>query len=492
MAAFSDPLPVFSSPSAQLPTDSHSIGGLAPWVYLFYTHYELCHGYAYELAGKPYVTHHAVVVRLTHVVYVHEYFRAHILLYTDRPLFILHYVIVGLVCPDLASYHIRDVINLADRLIFLVDLFTLVDLPTVLLDLDVYLYFADFVNVGRRPPCGVIGGVAGLVAIICALLFIRSRLHKRRGVAATNTFRKWDGLSSRESGLAHGYTTHSVGPSAYHTSAPTRHPSTGSTAAMLGRKGSIGYGAEYDDEKFPGTAEPSSHGHEPLEYAAPTTAYAYDFPSPMIPATPSTAFSSGRPRDRSHSQSRALALAHLETASQSPPPPVTPISPYNFNHSHNSSLDGRVLASPPTSPSGVQRSESIRMNRTSIGRHPTRKPVPKYDESESVEGDITPSASPTMSPTQVPSPDTEAVRDSVYYDSRATPSASSSSSNLQGGSSHLHSSVTHAGTSLTAVRSREDLLAAGYQVPKLSEKTSFGSMRNVHYLIPDPPPKAMD
>ena len=90
------------------------------------------------------------------------------------------------------------------------------------------------------------------------------------------------------------------------------------------------------------------------------------------------------------------------------------------------------------------------------------------------------------------------ARASVYYDSR---SAGSSSSNLHEGSSTLHGSSVAVHNqpqqqkpvaTMRSVRSRDELLAAGYQIPKLSEKTSFGDMRNVHYLMPDLPPPQKD
>lgn len=137
------------------------------------------------------------------------------------------------------------------------------------------------------------------------------------------------------------------------------------------------------------------------------------------------------------------------------------------------------------------------MNRTSSGaRRAARKAVPKYDESEFADDrQHPPSPEQSHPPVALPPPqhpetqDLEAARDSVYYDSRATPSipsASSSSTNLHAGSSTVHGSTQAA--SLTTARSREDLVAAGYQLPRLSEKTSFGDMRTVHYLMPDLPP----
>ncbi|THH00710.1 hypothetical protein EW026_g1842 [Hermanssonia centrifuga] len=81
--------------------------------------------------------------------------------------------------------------------------------------------------------------------------------------------------------------------------------------------------------------------------------------------------------------------------------------------------------------------------------------------------------SPGLTPPIISFPDQER-RQSSYYKTATMHSAETSSLNL------------HA--SIRAERSREDLEAAGYEIPALTAKASFGDMRNVHYLIPDLPP----
>ncbi|PSR74366.1 hypothetical protein PHLCEN_2v9874 [Hermanssonia centrifuga] len=78
-----------------------------------------------------------------------------------------------------------------------------------------------------------------------------------------------------------------------------------------------------------------------------------------------------------------------------------------------------------------------------------------------------------LTPPIVSFPDQER-RQSSYYKTATTHSAETSSSNLH--------------VSIHAERSREDLEAAGYEIPALTAKASFGDMRNIHYLIPDLPP----
>ncbi|PSR72421.1 hypothetical protein PHLCEN_2v11702 [Hermanssonia centrifuga] len=81
--------------------------------------------------------------------------------------------------------------------------------------------------------------------------------------------------------------------------------------------------------------------------------------------------------------------------------------------------------------------------------------------------------SPGLTPPIVLFPDQE-HRQLSYYKTATTHSTETSSLNL------------HA--SICAERSREDLEAAGYEIPALTANASFGDMRNAHYLIPDLPP----
>ncbi|PSS29835.1 hypothetical protein PHLCEN_2v2676 [Hermanssonia centrifuga] len=336
---------------------------------------------------------------------------------------------------------------------------------------------------------GVIGGVAVLVAIIAALIFFRCRnvaprVRRRNGDVLAPTggaFRKWDGLASRDSAIGAALPI----SNATYKVAPTRHASTGSAAAMISPpSSSLGHGRytttpglshenedlSDDEEKWPTTPSSTLQGHRPFELIETVPPLPVDLSS--APATPmSAAFPHGRSRERSASQNRALTLAKLDATAlpRSPYSPYTPTSPSATSHKRQS-LDGRVLSSPSGSSSShypmPPSTEMIRMARTSSGTKRTaRKAVPKYDEAEFA------AVAPSMSPS--PFADQER-RQSSYYETATTHSAETSSSNL------------HA--SIRAERSREDLEAAGYEIPALTAKASFGDMRNVHYLIPDLPP----
>lgn len=353
---------------------------------------------------------------------------------------------------------------------------------------------------------GVIGGLALLVTVIGVYLVYRSRvrgiparLRRRRPSAfGSSTVKKWDGSGSHD--YAHGSSlpAYSDYGAAYKTSnPPSRHPSTGSGAYMLsGHTNSIGH-SYYEDEKTPPT---SSHGHEPLE-PMPYTHYAFDIPPSTVPAAPTTAaFLPGRPRERSVTQDRASALATLS----GPTSPISsPTSPYDYAHAYNrQSLDGRVLASPPMSPTAAtafQQGESVEMKRRSSStRRMQRKAVPKYDEREfgadgagsaSVSRAASTSAPAASAPARrTPTP--PAVEEARAAAAVGGGSRGSSSENLHDGSTTLHEHEHEADARLS--RTRDELLAAGYQIPRLTEKASWGDMRSVHYLIPDMPAPQRD
>ena len=352
---------------------------------------------------------------------------------------------------------------------------------------------------------GVIGGLALLVAVIGVFLFYRSRSKgvparlRRRTRGSTfgsGTFKKWDG--SHDYGHGSTLPAYSEYGAAYKSS-PSRHPSTGSGAYMLsGHTNSIGH-SYYGDEKTPPA---SSQGHEPLE-PMPYNQYNFDIPPPAVPATPTTAaFPPGRPRERSVTQDRAQALAKLNA----PGSPTSPGSPYNsFDYGYNrQSLDGRILASPPMSPTAaVQQGELVELKRRSSStRRMQRKAVPKYDENEfaeapsaSVSRAASTSAPAASAPARTPTPP-HAVPIAVEEAKAAVGSGSrgSSSTNLHDGSATLHEEhIQRPKNGEARVSwSRDELLAAGHQIPRLTEKASWGDMRNVHYLIPDMPAPQRD
>jgi len=300
---------------------------------------------------------------------------------------------------------------------------------------------------------GVIGGVAVLVALIAALLIYRYKRkspygsrRSRRGPTAGGTPAKHTGEDTFS-----GYGD---------KKSPTRAASTGSAAAMIGGRpdsSSIGHGrtsftpalSREDMSSVEGgygtPPTPSTlNGHKPMgiEDIPP-------LPLDAMPINPTNvAFPEGRARTRSlTSQNRAAALAKLDSGAVSQYPP-SPSGPF-FAASHRTSLDAMALSGAP---------KVVEMNRSSSGgRRATRKAVPKYKESE-----FSSPTSPTYPPTL---PDTS-------DETRTTHSAATSSSNLH------------------AMKSREDLVAAGFDVPQLNHKTSFG--KPVHYLIPDLPPPQKD
>ncbi|KAI0341332.1 hypothetical protein BDW22DRAFT_291589 [Trametopsis cervina] len=179
------------------------------------------------------------------------------------------------------------------------------------------------------------------------------------------------------------------------------------------------------------------------------------------PALPIPTYTDGRTRSRSITDhSRAAALAALDGGAapaswaQYPPSPHTPT---------RRSADAR-----PSSMS-LSRSDS-RGNRSSngIGRRATRKAVPKYDATEfSNPASPTSPGYPPLSPVAM-----QDSRDDVGHHSGSADTSSSS-------------------VNVSAMKSREDLMAAGYEVPDLNHKSSFGN-KPMHYLIPDPPPPQRD
>jgi hypothetical protein len=303
---------------------------------------------------------------------------------------------------------------------------------------------------------GVIGGVALLLALIGAFLYYR---HKRRAapyqvrqrrssVAAVNTHKAADAFNGTDT-LVEDYAS---------KSGPKRSGSYVSKAGKYDSTSSIGHGRPsmgYEDDR---ARTPSTlHGHRSLESTEEIPVMPLDY----IPSAPANvAHADGRVRSKSVTDhNRAAAFAALD--GNDSPSAWTQYPPYSPTR-HSS--DARTSTSRPNSMVMLGRSDSMTRSGNRTSRRATRKAVPKYDDA-----DLSNPASPTYPPT---SP--IAASDS-REEVRAGHSAGNSSANL------------HAQMS----RSREDLVAAGYEVPELNHKSSFGN-KAMHYLIPDPPPRPVD
>ncbi|KAI0075962.1 hypothetical protein K474DRAFT_1675969 [Panus rudis PR-1116 ss-1] len=242
------------------------------------------------------------------------------------------------------------------------------------------------------------------------------------------------------------------------------------------------------------------------------------FPSP--PTSPTSPTS----RTRSTSQNRASALAKLDSvggelkreSSVSSSSTrgynnggnidnynVYPPSPRSAQHHHQrQSLDGRVLSasfsdaytSQPTSPLSPT-NEFIPMQRSASGnegksggtvghsRRAARKPVPTYDDTST-------SPSPTSNAGV-------ARQDSATAPSAASSRAPTSTGFYSASAAAKNSSGSVGNVAGGAQISREDLeeialTHPGLNLPNLNHKSSFGSGKPLHYLIPDMPPPARD
>ncbi|KAI0088900.1 hypothetical protein BDY19DRAFT_155431 [Irpex rosettiformis] len=303
---------------------------------------------------------------------------------------------------------------------------------------------------------GVIGGVALLFLLIGAFLYYRHKRRaaphpsrRRRGSEAIGDLRKPSGESFNGIDTLVGDDVFKAKRSGSYSSRIGKYESSSSIGHD---RPSLGY--EYDRTHTPSTV----YGRRSLESTGetPTSGFA-----PALPTN--AAFPDGRERSRSVSdqnqtQSRAAALAalHGDTAptswSQYPPMPPAPTS------NRPDSVVG----------SGLARSESMTRAGNRSSRRANRKAVPKYDQEE---------FSSPSSPTYPPISPLDSARRSHDHDE--IPSSSAESSNV-----NLHHQ-------LEVAKSREDLLAAGYEVPELNHKSSFGN-KAMHYLIPDPPPPQTD
>ncbi|KAI0826400.1 hypothetical protein BC629DRAFT_1456008 [Irpex lacteus] len=297
---------------------------------------------------------------------------------------------------------------------------------------------------------GVIGGVALLSLLIGAFLYYRHKRRatpypprKRRGSEAVGDLPKVsaDGFNGTDT---------LVGDDVY------KNKRSGSYASRIGKhdsSSSIGHdrpslGYEYDRTRTPSTL----HGHKESDEEIPAMPLDYNY----APAPPSmAAFPDGR-----ENQSRAAALAALHgdaaptSWTQYPPMPHVPAREQSTSR--------------PNSMIGLARSESMTRVGNRSSRRATRKAVPKYDD--------VPFSNPSSLTYPPTSPLDGNARHSNDHDEPRTGYGSSAES------SHVN---------LHATKSREDLVAAGYEVPVLNHKSSFGN-KAMHYLIPDPPPPQTD
>ena len=312
---------------------------------------------------------------------------------------------------------------------------------------------------------------------------------------------KWGGLSSRDSGMD--VSGSGVGgKAAFAAALPPKHKraTTDSAGALLSPVSSTAHGHQSSVTTLAGTEEEKAiaygKGYEyiesvpPLGYkgnrrrsSASTSNHAQLSPIESLPEPPPSAGSQGRARSKSASQShRALALAKLDGSESMPASPRS----------------ARVPPRPIDSPSvGVLASRPYEMgfipspvNRSSSGgghsgaRRAARKPVPALDSADTL-----PSPTSTVTP-----PLSAGASVSRGQSLASTVTTTSYRSPVDASGHPMYRNDSQSSTNLRAPaaatprsRSREDLEAAGLELPSLNHKSSFGD-RPVHYLIPDMPP----
>lgn len=369
---------------------------------------------------------------------------------------------------------------------------------------------------------GIVGGVAIVVAAVAAYFFfgLCRRTPTRSRSGRRGHLGKWGGLSSRDSGMDEGLpvsTAPTSGKSPLGLGIPKRRETTESTGAILtsshGHNASRGVSDEDVSTLAHEEKVASSRGMEYFQNVPPLTGSrrrsSLSTASPPISPVsepPSARGSYGRTRAKSSSQShRANALAKLDGDSSSPASSV-PTTPRTRSPTvPRRSVDSMQLRTfdAPSGPMQVASpvaavSNAAAMNRTSSGNNPrraTRKPVPTLDEADMMPP---PSATSLTTPTL----------SSSYASSTTMSRGSSVSSSIVAGRSpapsphpvYNHRADSGSGSTLRAQgalpapgrqHSREDLIAAGMELPNLNHKSSFGD-KQVHYIIPDmpPPPRA--
>ncbi|KAI0336618.1 hypothetical protein GY45DRAFT_1315201 [Cubamyces sp. BRFM 1775] len=377
---------------------------------------------------------------------------------------------------------------------------------------------------------GVIGGVAIVAAALAAYIYFglcrrtptRSRRRAFDGSGRPGQLGKWGGLSSRDSGMDMGLPVSSVptsGKPPLVVGLPGRRATTESTGAMLTPLSSTAHGHTHSaGSRGVSDEDVSSIGHEEKVVSGRGSEFYAGIPpsrrrssasgaSAVAPVTPiaeppsSYGGSYGHNRAKSPSQShRALALARLDgentnysPSSSTPPTPSTARSPPPPPPGRRSidSMQLRTFDAPPV-PMQMAPAVAAQMNRTSSGNGPrraARKPVPTLTEA-----DMTPPSSATT-PVSTTTPGLSSASTSTTSIVRGS-SADSRSPTLSPHPMYSTKSGSGSGSTLRAPstspvpgrqHSREDLMAAGMELPNLNHKSSFGD-RQVHYIIPDLPP----
>ncbi|KAI0654890.1 hypothetical protein C8Q70DRAFT_1047748 [Cubamyces menziesii] len=376
---------------------------------------------------------------------------------------------------------------------------------------------------------GVIGGVAIVAAALAAYIYFglcrrtptRSRRRAIDGSGRPGQLGKWGGLSSRDSGMDMGLPVSSVptsGKPPLVVGLPSRRATTESTGAMLTPLSSTAHGHTHSaGSRGVSDEDVSSIGHEekvvsgrgsefyagvPPSRRRSSASGASAVTPPVTPiAEPPSSYggSYGRNRARSPSQShRALALAKLDgengrysPSSSMPPTPSTARSPPPPGRRSIDSMQLRTFDAPPV-PMQMAPAVAPQMSRTSSGNGPrraARKPVPTLTEA-----DMAPPSSATM-PVSTVTPALSSASTSTTSIARGS-SADSRSPTLSPHPMYSTKSGSGSGSTLRPPstspvpgrqHSREDLMAAGVELPDLNHKSSFGD-RQVHYIIPDLPP----
>ncbi|KAI0690997.1 hypothetical protein C8T65DRAFT_86824 [Cerioporus squamosus] len=348
---------------------------------------------------------------------------------------------------------------------------------------------------------GVIGGVVLIAAAIAAYIYFglcrRTPTRSRRRAMDGRTpaqLGKWGGLSSLDSGMD--APVAAARPGLVMAIPSKKRGKTESTGAILTPLSSTAHGHSgaargISDEDVATLAEekgvPHTKGREYIETVQPlaysnrrrssaSTSGAGLSPIASVAEPLSSAGSNARSRTRSSSQShRAMALAKLDGED-----PVAAPSPRTRSPTvPRRSIDGAPMAMPASLPYDVSP-----MNRSSSGggpgagaRRAARKPVPQLDSSELSMPPTPTSAGASVSRGQ-------SVASTVTYTST---SPLTSAHQMYRHESQSSGTLRASASGPVRQHSREDLEAAGMELPNLNHKSSFGD-RPVHYLIPDMPP----
>ncbi|KAI0777342.1 hypothetical protein BD413DRAFT_609720 [Trametes elegans] len=371
---------------------------------------------------------------------------------------------------------------------------------------------------------GVIGGLVIIGAVIAAYIYFGlcrrtpSRFRRRALDDSDRPARlgKWGGLSSRDSGMDIGLPMSNAptsGKPPLVLGLPKRRATTDSTGAILSPMSSTAHGHSVSSRRV-SEEDASTIGDEKLASFRGLEFFQGVPPPPMfnrrrssastssaVPHTPtseppSARGSLGRARARSSSQShRALALAKLDGDSANSPPSSVPPTPRTRSPTTpRRSIDSMQLRTFDSHPVPMQmaprpHADAAAPKRASAGPNPrraTRKPVPLLNEA-----DIAPA--PTGPAPSLSSASSATIaRGSSTSSSRSPPPSAhpmyhNNSGSGSGSTLRAQGVVPHP-PAPARQPSREDLAAAGMELPSLNHKSSFGDMRPVHYLMPDMPP----